>query len=176
MRESLLLKFTMKKHFLSIFLFFSCLAVFGQVRDAAFSHMLRQLLLHDVPEVNVSKVKNNADSLLFLDCRALREYKISHLPRAIWVGFDDFDSTRLAFIDKNVHIVTYCSVGYRSEKIAEKMYKMGYNNVQNLVGGIFEWVNSGFVVVDNNEKITQNIHAFDRAWGIWLRKGQPIYD
>ena len=38
-------------------------------------------------------------------------------------------------------IVVYCSVGYRSEKIAEELDKLGFTNVSNLYGGIFEWIN-----------------------------------
>ena len=42
---------------------------------------------------------------------------------------------------KSDTIVLYCSIGYRSEKIGEKLVEMGYGHVFNLYGGIFEWVN-----------------------------------
>ena len=47
----------------------------------------------------------------------------------------------------------YCSIGKRSEKVTQKLKKAGYNNVSNLYGGIFEWVNQGNEVVDTNNKV-----------------------
>ncbi len=55
-----------------------------------------------------------------------------------------------AFIGEESKVVVYCSVGYRSEKIAEKLKAAGYKNVFNLYGGIFEWENQNLPVYDSN--------------------------
>jgi len=54
---------------------------------------------------------------------------------------------RLAGIEKQDPLAVYCSVGYRSERIAEKLPQQRYTNVVNVYGGVFEWVNTGRPVV-----------------------------
>ena len=61
----------------------------------------------------------------------------------------------------------YCSVGYRSERIGEKLIKEGYSNVFNLYGGIFDWVNNDNPVYDFNEKVYK-VHAYNKDWGKWV--------
>ena len=70
----------------------------------------------------------------------------------------------------------YCSLGIRSEDIAEKLKKVGFTNVRNLYGGIFEWKNKDFKVYDINNNETENVHAFNNEWGKWLKKGVKIYE
>ncbi|MER3327952.1 MAG: rhodanese-like domain-containing protein, partial [Candidatus Kapaibacterium sp.] len=88
---------------------------------------------------------------------------------------DDFELSRVQEISKDSKIVVYCSVGYRSEKIAEKLQGAGYTDVSNLYGGIFEWVNQDRAVVDDQNTPTTKVHAFSRVWGVWLNKGEKVY-
>ncbi|MBL0331457.1 MAG: rhodanese-like domain-containing protein [Chlorobi bacterium] len=110
-----------------------------------------------------------------LDSREKKEYDVSHLKNSIWVGYSDFNLERLKGIDKSSKIVVYCSVGYRSEKISEKLLSNNYTNVSNLYGGIFEWVNNNSPIYDLNNKSTKKIHAYDHIWGLWLKKGEKIF-
>ena len=66
----------------------------------------------------------------------------------------------------------YCSVGYRSEKVSEKLIKAG----SNMYGSIFEWVNQGRPVYDSDGVPTDRVHAFDETWGAWLLKGEKVFD
>jgi rhodanese-related sulfurtransferase len=116
---------------------FSFLQASAQVQSSAYNLTLKALLSHSVPEVTVPQVKTMHD-LLLLDAREWSEYQVSHLKNAKFVGYDQFDIDKLKLINKNQKIVVYCSVGYRSEKIAEKMKHAGFTNVSNLYGGIFE--------------------------------------
>lgn len=68
----------------------------------------------------------------------------------------------------------YCSIGYRSEKIAKKLLENGYDNVSNLYGGIFEWANQGNKVYNDYGETTK-VHAFSRLWSVWLNKGEKVY-
>ena len=79
-------------------------------------------------------------------------------------------------VDKETTIVVYCSVGYRSEKVGERLKKAGFKKVLNLYGGIFDWVNKGFPVYDNSGNQTKKVHAYDKSWGKWLTKGEKIYE
>ncbi|MDO8367437.1 MAG: rhodanese-like domain-containing protein [Saprospiraceae bacterium] len=150
-------------------------ALFGQVKSGAYRVMLNGLLSHSVPEVDITKAARDSSSCIFLDAREPREYAVSHIAGAIPVGYDHFQVEKLpANLVKDQRIVVYCSVGYRSEKVTEKLKQVGFTNVSNLYGGIFEWVNQGFPVVNQNG-ITKDVHAYNRSWGVWLKKGKKVY-
>lgn len=146
----------------------------GQVQSGAYRALLRTLLSHSVPEIGVSQAAAEASQYLFLDAREAREYEVSHIAQARWVGYETFDLARLKDVDKNTPIIVYCSVGYRSEKIAEQLIAAGFTKVWNLYGGIFEWVNAGNPVY-NAVGLTEAVHAYDRTWGVWLRRGKKVY-
>jgi rhodanese-related sulfurtransferase len=121
---------------------------------------------------------NKKTNITLLDAREIKEYEISHLKNALSVGYDDFDikKTSANLADKNSIIVVYCSVGIRSEDIAEKLQKAGYKNVYNLYGGIFEWKNNGYLVYDKDNQETEKVHTFNKEWSKWLIKGEKIYE
>src|SRR5512147_945780 len=142
------------------------------VNDKAYDLLLSTLLSHSVPEVSVDRIASG--SFHILDARAYREFSVSHIEGATWVVFDDFDMSRLAGIDKQAPVAVYCSVGYRSERIAEKLRHQGYTQVVNVYGGIFEWVNTGHPVVTGDDTETDAVHAYSTTWGIWLKHGKHI--
>jgi rhodanese-related sulfurtransferase len=154
---------------------FSFLHAPAQVQSSAYDLTLKTLLSHSVPEVSVPQVKEMSNVVL-LDAREWNEFQVSHIKNARFVGYDQFDIGKLQSINKKQKIVVYCSVGYRSEKISEKLKEAGFTDVSNLYGGIFEWVNQGNVVVDEKGKATENIHAYSKTWGVWLNKGVKVYD
>lgn len=144
------------------------------VSNKAYDVTLSTLLSHSVHEVGVNEVANSKDIIL-LDAREKNEYDVSHIAGAIWVGYDDFNLNRMNEIPKDKNVIVYCSVGYRSEKIAEKIIADGYTNVSNLYGGIFEWVNTNHTVVNDKNISTDSIHAYDKTWGVWLQRGVKVY-
>ena len=132
----------------------------------------------NIPYISVQELAMPKTDAIILDARELKEFEISHIKNAIHVGFNHFNKNSIKNIinDKNKPIVVYCSVGIRSETIAHKLKKAGYNNVFNLYGGIFEWKNKGFKVYNSKEQETENIHTFNKKWSLWLKKGIKIYD
>lgn len=163
------------KYFFFLFVFVG-LAANAQVQSKAYNDMLRDLLDHSVTEISVSDIEGEGDGYIFLDAREKNEFKVSHIKNAVWVGYDDFKLSRVKDIPKTKKIVVYCSVGYRSEKVSEKLVAAGYTNVQNLYGSIFEWVNQGKPVYDMKGGRTEFVHAYDREWGKWLTKGKKVYN
>ena len=115
--------------------------------------------------------------LFILDCRENNEYKVSHIEAAKYIGFKQFSKQEFLtlFPNKNASIVIYCSVGIRSEKIGKKLQKMGYTNVKNLYGGIFEWKNKGYPIVDTTNTETEKIHVYSKRWSKWSLKGIKVY-
>ena len=55
-------------------------------------------------------------------------------------------------------------IGVRSEQIGEQLKAMGYDNIKNLYGGIFEWTNQGYPVFKGNQQ-TLKVHAYDDFGG-----------
>lgn len=158
------------------FIVSSCLtAQEAAVQSNSFGLMLKTLLSHTVPEVAVPEAAAKPDNTVFLDARERKEYEVSHLAGARFVGYDHFSLDTVADLPKTTPIVVYCAVGYRSEKISEQLITAGFENVSNLYGGIFEWKNQGHTVVSPAGDTTDKVHAYNRTWGIWLNNGEKVY-
>ncbi len=138
--------------------------------------VIEKWISEDVPLVSVNEVLVNP-SYLLLDAREKEEYQVSHLPDSHFIGYKNFDEGEFTetFPDKDATYVVYCSVGVRSGKIGEKLMALGYTDVRNLQGGIFQWVEEGQAVVDPNGKPTLKVHAYNRFWGMLLNKGEKVY-
>ncbi|MFD2563061.1 rhodanese-like domain-containing protein [Aquimarina rubra] len=139
--------------------------------------LLDQYNNESIPYISVKELSKIQSEVILLDAREIQEYQTSHLKGAIHVGYDHFNIDTLSNknIPKESKIVVYCSLGIRSEDVSEKLKKVGYQNVLNLYGGIFEWKNNNHQVVDSNEKETDTVHAFSKQWGKWLHKGKKVY-
>ena len=145
-----------------------------EVNSKAYDIMLQGLLSHSVKEVSVSDIKDKKD-VIFVDARERKEFDVSDIKGAILVGYDSLDLSALDKIDKSKEVVVYCSVGYRSEKVSEKLENIGFKNVSNLYGGIFEWKNQEQPIVTPKKEPTEEVHAYSKVWGIWLNKGKKVY-
>ena len=132
-----------------------------------------------IPYISISELRNLQlkDSVVILDAREMKEFEVSHIASAIYVGYDHFSSEEITpnIQDKNTSIVVYCSLGIRSEDIGEKLKKQGYTNVKNLYGGIFEWKNGDLPIIDSEGKDTENVHVYSKFWGKWLENGKKVY-
>ena len=155
---------------------FSWLLANGQTTSKAYKMLLEGMYKKTVPTISCAELKKELNNVILLDTRAKKEYEVSHLPKARWIGYEEFILSSVADLPKTTPIVVYCTVGVRSERIGEKLKTAGYQNVRNLYGSIFEWVNQGNEVVDSQNKPTTKVHAYSRAWGVWLKKGEKIYD
>lgn len=167
----------MKKYFLIIALFMIASASAQQkikVKSSTYNVLLKKMLNHKVPEISVDSLSKIVSNVVLLDAREPDEYKVSHLANATYVGYNNFNMDSLKIIDKKTPIVVYCSIGYRSGKITEKLMENGFVNVQNLYGGIFEWKNNNKTLVDDNG-ITNDVHPYSKTWGVWLKKGNKVY-
>jgi rhodanese-related sulfurtransferase len=136
--------------------------------NKAFDHKVNSYLSYSVPVISVSEAHQKSGDIVFLDAREKNEFDISHITNAHWVGYDDFQVSRVPKTSKDALVVVYCSIGYRSEKIAEKLIKAGYKRVRNLYGSLFEWVNAGYEVVDKQNKPVKKIHTYNESWSQWV--------
>lgn len=150
------------------------ISVYGQSK---LDETLKKFNSESVPYI-LPETISDPTSYALLDTRKKEEYDVSHLKDALWVGDKAFEpSVVLEKIpNKEQPIIVYCSIGVRSEDIGEKLLALGYTNVQNLYGGIFEWKNKDGKVYNLKEKETDSVHAFNKHWGKLLLKGEKIYD
>ena len=173
------LKIFMKKHFLRSYRFIFLFVAFPLLVNAqkSLDPVLKKYNKESIPYIKVLELSKIQDEVFVIDAREREEYETSHLKNAIYVGYEDFkiDNAR-EHIPKNKKVVVYCSLGVRSEDIAEKLKKEGYSEVYNLYGGIFEWINNDLPVYDKNENKTKKVHAFSKEWGIYLKKGIKVYE
>lgn len=146
-----------------------CQNTFNEMVDGLISKEVNAITVMELQEM----LKAGQTTVLF-DAREAEEFTISHLKGAQNCGYDSFNKKVLLNVSKSVSIVVYCSVGYRSDKIAKKLIALGYTNVNNLYGGIFDWVNSGYPVYSNKGK-TNRIHGYNQKWGKWLRRGEKVF-
>ena len=106
------------------------------------------------PFISAKSLYKVQTTSVVLDAREKQEYQVSRIENALHIGYKNFDLNELRDLisDKNTTLIVYCSVGVRSGKIAEKLIANGYTSVYNLYGGIFDWVNKGYPVYDDNKK------------------------
>ncbi len=161
-----------------IFLYISICFTFSGFSQNSLKALLKKYNKETVPYIYVKQLKKQTPLPVFLDAREPFEYKVSHLKNAIHVGYDNFkiDHIQNKITNKNTKIVVYCSLGIRSEVIADKLEKAGYNHVENLYGGIFEWKNNNLPVYNAHEKETDSVHTFSKAWSKWIKKGIKVYE
>jgi rhodanese-related sulfurtransferase len=145
------------------------------IKNKGKNALLHVLLSHDIPKISVEDAAMQLDKAIFLDSRSREEYAVSHIQGARYVGYKDFELSKIEGINKEQKIIVYCAIGKRSDTISERLIKAGYVNVQNLYGGIFEWVNEGNSVVDEQNKPTDEIHGYNRLIGWWLERGNKVY-
>lgn len=142
------------------------------VQSEKFNSRLEFLLSFSVPVIDVKDLSKTKENYLILDAREQKEFEVSHIEGAKFIGYDNPNFEILTDTPTDQPIVLYCSVGYRSEKLGNKLKKRGFTNVHNLYGSIFEWANESLPLVDKNEQPTNKVHTFNKRWSKWVQEGK----
>lgn len=150
------------------------ISTFTSCAQKTFEEKMESLYRNTVPLIKADELKVKKE-VVILDTRQPEEYEVSHLPGAKLVDYDNFKIKDVSGIDKDAEVIVYCSVGYRSERIGEKLQKAGFTNVKNLYGGIFDWKNQGLEVVNKQDQPTDSVHTYNKNWSQWLYKGIKVY-
>src|SRR4051794_9798602 len=92
------------------------------------------------------------NSLLLIDVRTAEEFAVSQLRDAIHLETAD---SILKAVEKEqpLRTVLYCAVGFRSSRLAERLSRLGVQNVLNLEGSIFQWANEGRTVYQQEKPV-----------------------
>ena len=120
-------------------------------------------------DVNQLPVEEFADwesarkPVLLVDVREQEEFAISHLQDSVH-SQSAAEIRRLYREGDYSAVVVYCSVGYRSAQMAQRLKRIGIDDVFNLEGSIFEWANQGRPVFDEAGSASL-VHPYDESWG-----------
>ena len=129
--------------------------------------LLIRLQFSEIQQLSTADLANwlsdkNESNPLLLDARTIAEYQVSHLLDAQLIPRD---LQKLATAETNYEtpIVVYCSVGYRSSAIARRLKSLGYKQVFNLDGSIFQWVNENRLVYKAGKPVAK-VHPYQKFW------------
>ncbi len=96
-----------------------------------------------IPQITPEELKRRKDAgedYFLLDVREPYEYKIANLDGHL-IPLGELPQ-RVSEVDPNKKIVVHCKMGGRSQQAAEFLKQAGYQNVENLAGGITGWSNN----------------------------------
>lgn len=106
--------------------------------------------------------------LYLLDMRSKDEWHVSRIAGAEYIGYGEFSLDAVSHIPRDARVVLYCAVGWRSGRVGRRMRDAGFENVQDLYGGILNWTDNGHPVVNDNG-VTPRVHGSQRRWGRWVQ-------
>lgn len=101
---------------------------------------------------------------LLLDARTPAEYAVSHLDGATRIDPRRPVLRGLSGFSRDTPVVVYCTVGYRSARVAQWLRRQGFRTVYDLAGGIFAWANQGRLMKADGRVVT-TVHPYNELWG-----------
>ena len=174
----------MRKIFLllNIIFFASCIDTYPDITD-------------NIEVKEFYKLLNEKEGFI-LDVRTSKEFNSGHIKNATNIDFysNDFIE-KLKLIRKDIPIYIYCRSGGRSAAAANKMEKLGFLKIYNLLGGIKAWEKSKYLlsekkdvslekkdlpifsisqinkILDNNETV---LLEFSTEWCLPCKKMKPL--
>ena len=152
-----------------------------------------QKVLEDVNTENFQQLIEKGDGII-IDVRTSQEFNSGHIIDATNIDFSSDDFTdKLKIVRKDIPIYVYCRSGGRSSSAADKMEKLGFTEVYNLLGGIGSWQSEGYKTIKSKKvetttqpkftetqlnKILSNhktvLIDFSTQWCVPCKKMKPI--
>jgi len=139
------------------------------------SHFINASIVHDGEAVNathgivlasrgkityvnitVGEAKRVIDTedVILLDVRTEEEYNAAHIEGATLIPVSEL-SNRTGELNKSKKIVVYCRSGRRSATASSILVEHGFERVYNVLGGINEWEERGYPVVNTTSSPEQ---------------------
>ncbi len=132
----------------------------------------------DVPAIETAALselmQDPTHTLVLLDVREPDEFAVSHLQGAVRVTSPDRAAALLSDVPEGATVVAYCSVGYRSARLAAALRDRGLGAVHNLGGSIFRWANEDRPLFRGDTPV-RRVHPFDETWATLLEPDRRAY-
>ena len=101
----------------------------GELRD-------RLSKIKQVAPGEATRLLNHEDAVM-VDMRTDKDFRDGHIVNAVHAPADSAASKLQKYRDRP--LIIYCNSGQQSSKLGGKLVKQGYENVNNLKGGILAW-------------------------------------
>jgi adenylyltransferase/sulfurtransferase len=104
------------------------------------SEVVNAPMKNGIPQITPEELKRRKDAgedVFVLDVREPYEYKIANIDGYL-LPLGELPQ-RFSEVDRDRKIVVHCKMGGRSQQAAEFLKQAGYENVENLAGGITAW-------------------------------------
>ncbi len=124
-----------------------------------------------VPEIDAEAAISllSDPNVVFVDVRKPKEQAVSMIPGAI--GDKQFRANLNRYRDKR--IIVYCTISYRSGKLAAKLARKGVT-VINLRGGLLGWVHAGGPLARGQQPVNK-LHVYGRKWDLAPSDIETVY-
>jgi len=74
---------------------------------------------------------------------------------------------------RDKRMIVYCTISYRSGKLADKLHKEGLS-ITNLKGGLLGWVHAGGPLVREGQEV-RKLHVYGRKWDLAPDSIETVY-
>ncbi|MBW2252050.1 MAG: rhodanese-like domain-containing protein, partial [Deltaproteobacteria bacterium] len=98
--------------------------------------------------------------IIFVDIRETEEQAVSMITGAI----TEMEFRRNPSAYRDYIIIGYCTIGFRSGKLARKLKKKGIS-MYNMQGGILAWLHAGGIVHKDGKPVNR-VHVYSRKWDL----------
>ncbi len=127
----------------------------------------------EVPQLSTAELaqwlaRTNGPTPVLLDVRTAPEFAVSHLPGAVRVDPKSKPADLGPGLPEDRPVVVYCSVGWRSSELADRLRRAGRTNIFNLEGSIFAWANEGRPL-EARGRPAERVHPYNRTFGRLLQ-------
>ncbi len=87
-----------------------------------------------------TRLMNNNEDALIIDVRSVSEYKNGHIKGAKNTPLSEFSASLDGYVKfKDKPILVYCNSGRTAISALRQLKKAGFENINNLEGGIIAW-------------------------------------
>jgi rhodanese-related sulfurtransferase len=124
--------------------------------------------IQEIDPERALKLREDLD-VVFVDVRKPEEQAVSMIPGAVTSEVFLADTERF----RGQRIIAYCTISYRSGKLAAKLNRKGITMV-NLKGGLLGWVHAGGPLVRGNLPVTV-LHVYGRKWDLAPAGIETVY-
>jgi rhodanese-related sulfurtransferase len=108
-----------------------------------------------------------------IDVREPVEHAEAHVNGAKLISLGQIEA-RCSEIDRQRPVIVMCQAGRRGQRAADKLRKLGFNDVRNLEGGMLAWKAAGMACVEGSRKVIPLMRQVQIVVGVCVFVGSLL--